>query len=190
MIFKSPRHSGFTLLEVLAVLAILGILVAVGVPSFLQFQRRLELDQAIKTLESAFRTARGSAAESRVGATWVVYVIEDPALNNQVVARVEPVFDDGDPAPPTDPTPPRRYELGSNILLINNNFTDFAECPAAECAAFNSSGEARAPAAPDDEGAFVTGTVTIGVKGIDPTVDNRCITLSNALGSYRVRSNC
>lgn len=67
--------SGFTLLEILAVLVIAGILSAVAVPSGFNFYVRLQLDEAQNTIYSAIRTARANARSSvGSGRSWQVRI--------------------------------------------------------------------------------------------------------------------
>lgn len=51
------RRSGFTLLELLAVMAILGILFAIGTISYLPYRDRVLLDQASVDVNNAFTRA-------------------------------------------------------------------------------------------------------------------------------------
>jgi prepilin-type N-terminal cleavage/methylation domain-containing protein len=55
---RAGRPSGFTLFEVLVVLAILSIVATIGVPSVLQSAKKSPMRQAISDLEEACRNAR------------------------------------------------------------------------------------------------------------------------------------
>lgn len=184
----NQQEKGFTLLEILAVLAIIGFLVSIATPSFIRFQRRIELENARNTLVSAIRLARSNASESRVGSSWVVYVDDDPVLG-EVVVRVQPAT----PVPPNvfnDPTPPQIYQLGRNIELVGETFDDFNSntvgiCPEpGQCAVFDSKGEARDPSAPDAPGFIRLGTFILGARGL-PDTDLQCVRVSTALGAIR-----
>jgi prepilin-type N-terminal cleavage/methylation domain-containing protein len=60
-------QAGFTLIEVMVVVAIVGVLAALGVPSFLQSIQRYTLMQATTTLASRLQSARVAAiSQSRV----------------------------------------------------------------------------------------------------------------------------
>ena len=52
---------GFSLLELLIVLAILGLLLGLGVPSYLRWRAQAELDEAARALAQAFQYARAEA---------------------------------------------------------------------------------------------------------------------------------
>ena len=55
------RSSGFTLIELMVTISIAAILLAVGVPSFVAFQRNSELTGAANSLLSAINAVRGEA---------------------------------------------------------------------------------------------------------------------------------
>jgi prepilin-type N-terminal cleavage/methylation domain-containing protein len=60
-------QTGFTLIEIMIVVAIVGLLAALGVPSFLQSFQRYQLMQATTTLASRLQGARVAAiSQSRV----------------------------------------------------------------------------------------------------------------------------
>jgi len=53
------RDQGFTLIELLTVLVLVGVLLALGVPSFVAYQRNSELTSATNTLVGGLYAARG-----------------------------------------------------------------------------------------------------------------------------------
>lgn len=56
--------AGFTLLEILLVLAIIGILAGVGVPSYLRYTQRLTVQQSAQQLAADVNRARSQAKRS------------------------------------------------------------------------------------------------------------------------------
>ncbi|OUM04123.1 GspH/FimT family pseudopilin [Variovorax sp. JS1663] len=60
--------SGFTLIELLVAIAIAVILLMIGVPSFVTFQRNSELTSATNTLVAAINAARGEAMKRSMSA--------------------------------------------------------------------------------------------------------------------------
>lgn len=59
--FESVPVAGFSLIELVIVLAILGVVAAIGAPSFGQFIRSGKISAATNDLVSAIYTARSSA---------------------------------------------------------------------------------------------------------------------------------
>ncbi|MBE7369795.1 GspH/FimT family pseudopilin [Ramlibacter pallidus] len=80
------RLAGFTLIEVLVTLAIIGVLGLVAVPSFVEFRRNAELSDSVSNLMLAASTAKTAALKSGRnafvqtkaatgwGSGWFVYV--------------------------------------------------------------------------------------------------------------------
>jgi prepilin-type N-terminal cleavage/methylation domain-containing protein len=52
---------GLSLLELLIVLAVLGLLLGLGVPNFLRWRAQAEVDEAARSLAQAFQYARAEA---------------------------------------------------------------------------------------------------------------------------------
>lgn len=63
---------GLTILELMIVIIILGILAALGIPGFIEWKRKVEVENAIKELYSLLQEAKAKAfAEKRVcGLSW------------------------------------------------------------------------------------------------------------------------
>lgn len=65
---RKPIATGFTLIELLTTIAIAAILLVIGVPSFISFQRNSELTAATNSLISAINAARGEAMKRGMNA--------------------------------------------------------------------------------------------------------------------------
>ena len=85
----SSRIVGFTLIELMATVAIAAVLLVVAVPSFVGFQRNSELTSATNSFVAAVNTARGEAMKRGMnamlvpatgtdwGSGWTVFVDQD-----------------------------------------------------------------------------------------------------------------
>jgi prepilin-type N-terminal cleavage/methylation domain-containing protein len=103
---RIDRHrgrGGFTIIEVMIVVAIIGIFAAFAVPSWRQYQRNLQLRSAARAVANAFSMARSRAIST--GNRHIVVFAVDPGNPNDACGNAienetgEPVplvvFDDG-----------------------------------------------------------------------------------------------
>ncbi|MGF1600813.1 MAG: GspH/FimT family pseudopilin [Thermosynechococcaceae cyanobacterium] len=61
MLWSSSRPNGFTLAELSVILAVMGILSAIAIPSFLSWYQSKQLNDALSRLENALREAQQQA---------------------------------------------------------------------------------------------------------------------------------
>ncbi|MDX2272175.1 MAG: prepilin-type N-terminal cleavage/methylation domain-containing protein [Cyanobacteriota bacterium] len=168
----SPKafFSGFTLIEVMTILVIVGILASVGIPSGINFYNRNNLDTAHSKLYGALRTARSNARASLQGRSWQVELVTQ---GDDLVAVVEDV--DG---LCNEPTPCQSIRLGNYVELVEATFANGTN--GSGIAEFNTEGEAIGT------GGFNTGTFSIESKY---SGDRRCVIVSTILGAMRKASD-
>lgn len=84
--FSKSKSAGFTLTELMIAIAILGVLVSMGMPSFLQMLRNKEISNAAESVANGLHRARaeGVARNARVqfvmgtGSSWTVDYVSKP----------------------------------------------------------------------------------------------------------------
>ena len=84
------RRAGFTAIEILVVVAIIGIFAAMAVPSWRAYQANLRLKAAARTVANAFSYARSRALST--GNRHVVVFAVDPLAPNDVCGN--PIVND------------------------------------------------------------------------------------------------
>ena len=82
---NANRHSGFTLWELLITVTVVGVVLGLGVPNFMEFQRNNAIIAASNTLVTAILTARSEAQKRQVPVT--LCASPDPTVLNPVCSQ-------------------------------------------------------------------------------------------------------
>src|SRR5690348_4755781 len=72
---RRARFHGFTLIELMVVVAILGVLAAIAVPSFVGYIRRSRTSEAVQTLGSLYGAASSLYVAEHAGRTVISTVV-------------------------------------------------------------------------------------------------------------------
>jgi len=84
MIIRPQRRNGFTLIEIIIVVMLIGMIMAWGMPTFVQTFRRAPLQQSVNDFMDACKSARAAAIFSGAPAELVVSVNESQLITLNV----------------------------------------------------------------------------------------------------------
>ncbi len=113
----APRVGGFTLIEILVVLVVLGILAAMAAPTFLQYLRKTQLNDAVDLVDSYLYRGFSESRSKR----WEVGLQFD--TNADSIGYVYCAADDG--AGNADPTKPTHCATSTLLHEVTNTLGTF-----------------------------------------------------------------
>ena len=149
------RHLGFSLIELMVVVAIMGILLALGFPSFKTWLNTTEIRNAAETVQNGMQLARVEAMRRNERVSYWLVSLSDPKVMDNSCARsgsgTSWVVSRDDPSgscssPPSDTNAPRLIQTkaaGDGNRDVAVSATDSGGA-ATSCITFNGFGQVQA----------------------------------------------
>ncbi len=170
----SLSHQGFTLVEILAAVAILSVMGAIAVPASINLYFRLEMDAAQGEVFQAVQLAKAQSLRTSQG--WGAQVSQ--AAGQSIEIRVAPLADDtlNSGLIPPDECTPTVGCLRSRVSASSVSLTPGVDPCTGNTIRFLPQGIA---------GAAATDICRVTLTSTNSTVTNRCIALSSFIGGAR-----
>lgn len=111
---NSLVKNGFTLLEILIAVAIIGLLLAIAVPSYSQLRKNVMLKNYTEDIVNTLRLAQNKSITSQDGKPWGVHFETNP-VNSYTLYR-----DDGSGY--SGATSKTVYQLNGGVKIISSTF--------------------------------------------------------------------
>lgn len=165
------QKSGFTLMELMVAIAIIGILSAIAVPNVIQWRNNAQANAAARDMYSGFQMAKSEAVENNMNCT----IVFDTTINEYEVFLEKPV------------SPNLEYDAGETVLKTVR-FSEFGSVQMTG-AAFtqNNAGKPAITFRPDGLPVDINGNLGGGTVSLSGATDKQ-IQLSNA-GSVQVSNS-
>ncbi len=161
---------GFTLIEVLVIISIIGILSAIAIPSYISFINKIHLNNAVTEVRAALQTGQREAIRSSkvctIGLSRVYHTVTGYCLGS-------------------DRSLPKEVDFASNISrklnLPNNTIEiDFGVLGTAEFTVEDLEADS-----PDDQALNISSGKIVLYIADQPSLAKKCIVISNILGLTR-----